>query len=139
MPILELKANPSAIRRILRTILDTLFRRGLHSDGNHLPALERPCAGNNTNAESRHTDRIRQRLADAMTQLERITAERERRCDSAFGKTAESRIVWGELIELEVQEIDEQVSRNRGAAGGSPPAPAESNLRDGGSHERNDA
>ena len=65
----------------------------------------------------------RERLAEAVARLERLDTERERRGDSGFGRTAESRIIWGELIELELQEIDEQVSRICGA---SPPAPRRS-------------
>jgi hypothetical protein len=63
------------------------------------------------------TETTRQRLSEAMARLERLDAERERRADARFGKTTENRIIWGELIELEMQEIDEQVSRICSSAG----------------------
>jgi hypothetical protein len=78
-----------------------------------------------------HTKTSRHRLAEA-ARLERLEAERERQGDSHFGKTTENRIVCGELIELELQEIDEQVSRICSAAGRGPRAPIRSNLRAGG-------
>jgi len=60
---------------------------------------------------------LRARLADEQRRLARLDAERERRGDSGFGKAAEDRIVWGELLELELQDLDEQLSRIRGAGG----------------------
>jgi hypothetical protein len=80
---------------------------------------------------------VRKRLAKGKAALEHLEAERDRRGDPRFGQTTEDRIVWNELIELELQEIDEQVSRISRAAGQSPWAPSPSNLREGGSHERN--
>jgi hypothetical protein len=62
---------------------------------------------------------IRRRLAEENVVLAKLDAERERLQDSHFGTTAEQRIVWGELLELELQDIDEQVSRIRQAAGDS--------------------
>ena len=60
---------------------------------------------------------IWQRLAEEKACLEHLDAERECRGDSAFGKSTEDRIVWGELLELELQDIDEQVNRICQAAG----------------------
>jgi len=54
---------------------------------------------------------IRRRLSEGQAELERLDAERQRRGDQRLGKTAEDRIVWGELLELELQDIDERVSR----------------------------
>jgi hypothetical protein len=59
------------------------------------------------------------RLADGERALEQIESERELRGDAAFGQEAEDRIVWRELIELELQEIDAhlnhlQSDENRG-------------------------
>ncbi|MGE5487334.1 MAG: hypothetical protein ACM3ZB_05895 [bacterium] len=51
------------------------------------------------------------RLVEGETALERFDAERERRNDPRFGRTTEDRIVWGRLIELELQDIDEQLNR----------------------------
>ena len=49
----------------------------------------------------------------------------------------ENRIIWCELIELELQEIDEQVSRICAAAARNPRAAV--NLREGGALERDDS
>jgi len=62
---------------------------------------------------------IGQRLAEEEADLERLDAERKRRGDLGFGRAAEDRIVWGELLELELQDIDEQVNRICGAVGGA--------------------
>jgi hypothetical protein len=137
MPILESKADKSGIRRVLRAISDALFRRGVVS-ANPL-GVDRPGACSSTKTEPCHTKTTRHRLADAVARLERLEAERERRGDSRFGKITENRIVWGELIQLELQEIDEQVSRICSAAGRSPLAPMKSNLREGRPHERDDS
>ena len=37
--------------------------------------------------------------------------ERVHRGDPSFNKTIEERIIWGELLELELQEVDEQIER----------------------------
>jgi len=65
---------------------------------------------------------IRERLAAAEAFLEDLDVERELRGDSGFGRSAEDRVVWAELLELELQDIDEQVSRicSTAGAGGSP-------------------
>lgn len=139
MPILELKADQSAIRRILRTLSDALFRCGRISADKLLPGVDRPSVRSKTQAEPWRTRTTRQRLAEAVARLERLDAERERRRDSRLGKTTENRIVWSELIELELQEIDEQVSRICDAAGRGPQAPMQSKLREGGPHERDDS
>jgi hypothetical protein len=88
-------------------------------------APERPAAAGQTLFEPCPAAPIRQRLADAKACLEQLDSERRRRGDSGFGKTIEERIVWGELIQLELHEIDEQVSRIRGSAGQRPPASSE--------------
>jgi hypothetical protein len=137
MPILE-RANESAIRRILRAISDTLFWLGRTSADEFPPGAERPGVRCNATTEPCSTKSTDQRLAEEVACLERLDAERERRGDSCFGKNTESRIVWSELIELELQEIDEQMSRICGAVGRGPRAP-KSNLREGGSHERDDS
>jgi hypothetical protein len=60
-----------------------------------------------------------QRLSTAMAQLERIQAERQRLGDPGFGRVAEDRIVWSELLELELQDTDHQVSPHHGEDTGS--------------------
>jgi hypothetical protein len=121
MPILQLKAHHSAMWRILRTIRDYLFRRGRTSANKAHPGVQRADAcGAETEMKTMQT--ARQRLAEAVARLERLDAERERRGDSRFGRTTESRIIWGELIELELQEIDEQVGRICNSGGRSAQA-----------------
>ncbi len=58
-----------------------------------------------------------QRLAEEKARLEHLDAERASRSDSGFGKATEDRIVWRELLDLELQDIDEQVRRICQAAG----------------------
>ena len=60
---------------------------------------------------------IRGRLADGNACLERIARERDRKGDRNLDRAAEDRIVWRELIELELQDLDEEVNRIREAAG----------------------
>jgi len=131
MPILEVKAEPSAIRRILRAIGNVLLRRGRRSAG------ERRLNSRGTaKTEPLLATMRRQRLAEAAARLENLEAQRELHGDSHLGMTTENRIVWNELIELELQEIDEQVNRICSAADGDAKAPAKSNLREGGLHGR---
>jgi hypothetical protein len=75
--------------------------------------LSIPGAGDIGNAKSEkcRASTTRQRLAEEKTCLEHLDAERAYRGDSGFGKTTEDRIVWSELLDLELQDIDEQVSR----------------------------
>lgn len=54
------------------------------------------------------------RLAAAKHAIERIDAERQRRGDPAFGKAEEERIVWRELIDLELQGVDGHVDHLHG-------------------------
>jgi hypothetical protein len=51
------------------------------------------------------------RLAEEKTCLDHLDAERAYRRDSGFGKTTEDRILWSELLDLELQDIDEQARR----------------------------
>ena len=137
MPILELKAQQSEMWRIPRAIRDCIFRGWPTSANRARSEVERQDACPDSEVRRMHT--ARERLAEAVARLERIDAERELRGDSRFGRTAESRIIWGELIELELQEIDEQVSRICSSAGQSTQAATQSNLRARGSHERDDS
>jgi hypothetical protein len=56
-----------------------------------------------------------QRLADAAATLELLDVERKRRRDSHYEKRVEDRIIWNELLDLELQDIDEQISRISGS------------------------
>jgi hypothetical protein len=51
------------------------------------------------------------RLARAFSVLENIAWTRRRYQDPLFGKAAEERIVWRELLELELQSIDEHLDK----------------------------
>lgn len=63
---------------------------------------------------------IRQRLAEAKVRLEELEAERKLRRDWDYGKAVEERIIWGELLDLELQDIDDQIRRIRHTAGSEP-------------------
>ena len=58
----------------------------------------------------------RKRLAEAFAYLEKI--ERQRACGRAslFARFMEQRIIWRELLELELQDADEQIERISAAA-----------------------
>ena len=135
MPTLELKADQSAIRRILRALWNALFGQGRTSADKPAPGAQPPGTAGNPKKEPGPDQSSRRRLAESMARMERLDAERERRGDSRYGKTIENGIIWSELIELEMQEIDEQVSRICSSAG----RPAPSNPRGGGAHERHDS
>lgn len=63
-----------------------------------------------------------QRLAEEKAALDQLDRERESQGDSNFRKTMEDRIIWGELLDLELQDFDEQLNRIRQTAG-EPPRP----------------
>jgi len=96
-----------------------LFVRTRISAGRDSPVLKRRTGAGNPKLGKCDANPVRQRLAEEKARLERLDAERERRGDPGFGRTAEERIVWFELIELELQDIDEQVSRISHAASGA--------------------
>jgi hypothetical protein len=58
-----------------------------------------------------------ERLLRAFSRLQDIQLVRNHRQDPFFGKSAEERIIWRELIELELQDVDEQIERISAAAG----------------------
>lgn len=53
----------------------------------------------------------RQRLVRGFSRLQDIQLVRNHRQDPLFGKSAEERIVWRELLDLELQDVDEQIER----------------------------
>ena len=59
----------------------------------------------------------RQRLARAFSGLEVIQLARSLRQDPLFGKLAEERIIWRELLDLELQNVDEEIERISTGAG----------------------
>jgi hypothetical protein len=80
-------------------------------------ALSSSCTAVSRKSGSCPFSAIGQRLADENVALAKLDAERARRHDSHLGTVTEQRIVWGELLELELQDIDEQVSRIRRTPG----------------------
>lgn len=57
-----------------------------------------------------------QRLVEEYAMLSRLEVERVERGEPNFGKAIEERILWRELLELELQDVDEQIERIAGAA-----------------------
>lgn len=60
----------------------------------------------------------------AFSLLERIQLDRACRRNPLFGRLVEERIIWRELIELELQEVDEQIERISGATRRQPATPS---------------
>ena len=108
MPLQESEARKSAIRRILEAIAETLRPRRRASAGDTQPG---PSVQGTGEIEPVLVRAARLRLAEEAASLEHLEVERRRLGDSNFGKSTENRIVWRELIELELQEIDEQLRR----------------------------
>lgn len=77
----------------------------------HRPAKRRAARKSPANALS-------SRLAEEKASLDRLDIERDFRHDAAFEKITEQRIIWSELLELELQDIDEQIGRICHAADG---------------------
>jgi hypothetical protein len=76
-------------------------------------------------AEECKLDAIRLRLAAEKACLEDLESERVRLRDSRVGRATEERVIWGELLDLELQDIDEQVSRICSTAGSAAGAQRE--------------
>jgi len=100
---------------LIALIADALFPRAPAPTNQHSPG--RLLGTGNAKSEKCNAQTIWHRLAEGKACLERLDAERACRGDSGFGRTTEDRIVWGELLDLELQDIDEQVSRICQAAG----------------------
>jgi len=59
--------------------------------------------------KSARTVIIRERLAEAGACLERLDGERSSSGDPGLGKEIEERIIWRELLDLELQGFDEEI------------------------------
>jgi len=127
MPVLKSKAHQFAIQGVplapvVRFLCTLLARLGIARPKNR-SATSNPVDG---------MELIRRRLADEKSRLDSLDAERESCGESGLAKVREDRIVWHELIELELQDIDEQVTRIRllsgGKGDGHAPAPAASSV-----------
>jgi hypothetical protein len=77
---------------------------------NSLGSVTLPGAGNAT-SQKRNMSATCRRLTEEKTCLDILDAERAYRRNTSFGKTTEDRILWSELLDLELQDIDEQVNR----------------------------
>ena len=53
---------------------------------------------------------IAKRLAAEVALLQELEFERHSRADPSYGSATEDRIIWRELYDLELQEVDEQIS-----------------------------
>ncbi len=62
------------------------------------------------------------RLARKKALLEGLEQERALRHQPSIGKVAEEHVIWGELLELELQDIDEQLEQICDGAKHPPPA-----------------
>jgi hypothetical protein len=60
-------------------------------------------------------DTLGQRLAKGKDILERLDAARIRQGNQCFGKTAEDKVIWCELLDLELQDLDELIGGGRKA------------------------
>ena len=58
-----------------------------------------------------------ERLMRGFSCLQNIQLVRNHRQDPHFGITVEERIIWRELLELELQDVDEQIERVAGVNG----------------------
>jgi len=65
---------------------------------------------------TRASGSTQKRLAEAFAFLENLDLQRANGQDRLLGKVVEDRIIWRELLELELQEIDEQIEQISAAA-----------------------
>ena len=70
--------------------------------------LHRSSESPRPNSRESQMDAIRQRLAEEKVCLDGLDSERQRRGDSGLGRATEDRVIWRELLELELQAIDEK-------------------------------
>jgi hypothetical protein len=72
---------------------------------------------------------IHERLAEGRDRLERLDRERSWSGNPLLGKAIEQRIVWRELLDLELQDFDDQIERTcataRNISGCWPAPPAQ--------------
>jgi len=72
------------------------------------PVIEAPASGIQF---SPNYSRIRERLSREFAYLECLDFERSQRGNANFGWATEDRIIWRELFELELQNLDDQIER----------------------------
>lgn len=54
---------------------------------------------------------VSRRLREEFALLQELEFERDLRADRSYGQATEDRIIWRELFDLELQELDEQITR----------------------------
>lgn len=92
---------------VMAFLLDAPYPHFPVSAGIVTPVMQPRVLPGNAQPLRRISSVIGRRLADGNARLERLDADR----DSRFAETTAQRIVWSELLELELQDIDEQMSR----------------------------
>lgn len=75
---------------------------------------EKRNAGRNHPQPGKPVCPARQRLAEAFARLLRIDLERLETDDPLYARPEEDRIVWRELLDLELQDIDERLGKIAG-------------------------
>lgn len=104
---------------LLALIVDSLLPLTTTPGEDKLPMARRP-ESVTSKPETCRSNAAWTRLVEEKACLEHLECERAHLHNPGFGKTSEERIIWGELLDLELQDIDEQVSRICQAAGISP-------------------
>ena len=66
--------------------------------------------------KSSGTVSTQERLAEAKACLDYLDAERVRRADPDFGRLLEEKTVWRELLELELEDAEDRITRMCDAA-----------------------
>ena len=82
------------------------------------------------------TSVLYERLAKATAYLERLDQERLSGGDPNLCKAIEERIIWRELLDLELQEFDEEIERRSEVAQGPVPDSETVARADGGRSSR---
>lgn len=123
-------AEGLAVALLIAFLADAIFPHKLESSDHHWVGLARLRKTGTTIAEERCSV-ARRRLAEEKALLDQLDREREYQ-GSDYRKTMEDRLVWGELLDLELQDFDEQLNRIRQTAGQAPRSqPHRSNRRPG--------
>ena len=103
------------ISRIFRSLL-----QWLGVGGNTLKPRARPDDSSlfrrRGHMENARTATVPHRLAEEKACLDYLESERFRRGDPNFGKALETKTIWRELLDLELEEADERIRRIRNAA-----------------------
>lgn len=96
---------------LIALIADAVFPFTRPALNPQVPAFKSHGIGERTRPGTRPRSQLGQRLVREKDLLENLDRERARRRNSAYGKAAEERIVWSELLDLELQDIDERLER----------------------------